>query len=113
MSRGPTEASGGLQAVARSLDGDRRYPVSGWTDPEPASLQPFGPDADLQLDDRLTGGLLTRPVPTEAQAERARARHDGTRTEVLAAAANPMRVLTPEEIERDRLRLLDYASVAY
>ncbi|KAA9394726.1 threonine/serine exporter family protein [Kocuria coralli] len=104
MSRGPTEASGGLQAVARSLDGDRRYPVSGWTDPEPASLQPFGPDADLQLDDRLTGGLLTRPVPTEAQAERARARHDGTRTEVLAAAANPMRVLTPEEIERDRLR---------
>ncbi|ROZ61697.1 threonine/serine exporter family protein [Kocuria soli] len=98
------ETPAGLVALAHSLDGSRHYPVSGWADPESEWSQPFGPDAELHLVDRSPGGTVTRTVSTEAQAERARARAEGARTEALTAVPRPIPVLTPEEIERDRLR---------
>lgn len=93
-----------LGGLVLSLDGQRRYPVSGWSQsPEPA-IEPFGPDTQLNLAPSYTSGLLTQAVATESQAQRARARQDGARTEVLSAAVAPIPVLTPEEIERDRRR---------
>lgn len=95
---------GDLGALALSLDGQRRYPVSGWSRAQDVSVEPFGPDTQLNLEPTYAGGLLTHAVATESQAERARARQDGARTEVLTAAAAPIPVLTAEEVERDRRR---------
>lgn len=95
---------GDLGALVLSLDGQRRYPVSGWSRAQDVAVEPFGPDTQLNLEPTYAGGLLTHAVATESQAERARARQDGARTEVLTAAAAPIPVLTEEEVERDRRR---------
>ncbi|MDO5619538.1 threonine/serine ThrE exporter family protein [Kocuria sp.] len=96
-----------LPGLALSLDGARRYPVSGWSQaPEVADtgVGVFGPETHLNLDQSLAGGVFAQAVATESQAERARAREEGARTEVLTAAVAPIPVLTPEEIETDRRR---------
>lgn len=90
-----------LSKLAESLDGLRRYPVSGWDDQQ-VDTETFGPETHLNLEQRYVGDFLTRVVGTEAQAQRARAREDGARTEVLTAVASPIPVLTPEEIAQDR-----------
>lgn len=87
---------------AAALPGD--YPRSGWrSDDEPPS-DPFGPDAQLLLGPALSGRLLAPLQPTEAQARRAQALAQGQLSEAAPAVAGSLRVLTDEEIERDRAR---------
>lgn len=91
--------SADIGRLSLTLDGGG-YPVSGWVDSQSDS-EPFGPDTHLNLDHRYTGGIFVRAAATEAQAERARAREAGAKTEVLTAAVAPIPVLTPEDVAQD------------
>ena len=55
------------------------YPSSGWTDLEQLPADPFGPDAQLSLQQWLSDDDLAPIRPTEAQAGRAQALADRAR----------------------------------
>lgn len=80
------------------------YPSSGWTDLEQLPADPFGPDAQLSLQQWLSDDDLAPIRPTEAQARRAQALADGQLGDVLAPRVEALPVLTTEAIERDRLQ---------
>lgn len=82
------------------------YPSSGWEDDDEVLLDPFGPDAVLELDPWLRGADLAPIQHTEAQAARAQLLADGAAQEPgegrgSSPAAEALRVLTPEEIQED------------
>lgn len=80
------------------------YPSSGWEDDEQLSPDPFGPDAELRLDQWLDEEVLVPTLPTEAQARRAQSLADGQIGDVVPPVAESLPVLTTEAIERDRIR---------
>jgi uncharacterized membrane protein YjjP (DUF1212 family) len=80
------------------------YPSSGWVDDDQLPADPFGPDAQLSLQQWLSDDDLAPIQPTEAQARRAQALADGQLGEVLPPQAEALPVLTTETIERDRLQ---------
>lgn len=88
------------------------YPSSGWEDDEQLPPDPFGPDAQLRLDQWLSEDVLAPTRPTEAQARRAQALADGQLGDVVPPRAEALPVLTTEAIERDRLRRQSPAQTA-